>query len=61
MCSDCELNPRPFGVWEDAQTTEPHQQGQGDDVLRVITGINQLNKQVISFYILLKLYEKETN
>ena len=28
MCPDLESNPRPFGVPDDAQPTEPHQPGQ---------------------------------
>ena len=27
MCSDWELNQRPFSLWEDAHPTEPHQSG----------------------------------
>lgn len=32
----------------------------GDEMLRVIMGMNQLSMQVISFYIPLKLHEKGT-
>ena len=33
MCPDRGLNPRPFGLWDNAQATEPHLPGQECETL----------------------------